>query len=570
MNNKFNIKTAFAIILIIIFVIGAYLLFRTPKNGTDTTNVGDKGFLSFFGNRDTKPVDETTVPGAKTGNKNNTGDLQTGGGTNGTNTDDGSNSNGNGTGGNNTGGSNGNNSSNTNGSTAGNANGNGSLSIKSIGTNPNSNGGGSNGTGGVGGSSGGNSGNNTGGFNGGTNGSGGNSGGNTGSNNGNGTGGSSGGNNGTGGSNGTGGPNSNPNNPTTFVTTGCPANNPNCNVVSIPTIDCTPPKLPYTDTEIAQLKTLVARFYNISAGLKTKSDIQNEIDTRESYIELINKANGYTNQCLLEIKAVKDGTNVKLLDGTTTKLTNKAIDNNPRYHPYLPAKLVSGFTATAAVKTRLRGEISAIKEEIAYVEYQTKFLERIQDSRKISLRTPSQESLLIKLRDDHYKLVLKLQDTEKDLQAITDASPRGLRLLPGTFFPELGVKNLSGTNKKITNMSEFTSTSKGSIVKDYMADNMVPKRLNDDWDRRVRIFFMISDRIWATSNFWNTEKDGKTYPWAQFYFFQGTAQSEQDNPLQWMLNDKPHILGGSDDDPNASGVKNFHRLQQIENALGVW
>ncbi len=573
--NKFNIKTAFAIILIIIFVIGAYLLFKSPKPGTSTTNVGDKGFLSFFGNRDTKPVDETTVPGAKSGNKNNTGDLQTGGNTNGTGTDgndnnggsNGNNSNGNGSGGNNTGGSNGNGSSgnNNNGTGTGNANGNGSLSIKSIGTNPNNNGGGSNGTGGVGsgtngnGSTGGNSGSSAGGFNGGgSNGNGGNPGGNTGSSNGGGTGGTNGSTNGNGGSNGTGGTNVNPNDPKTFVTTGCPANNPNCNIVSIPTVDCTPPKLPYTAEETEQLKNLVARFYNIAAGLKTQADIQNEIDTRASYIELVNQAHTYTDQCVAQIKTAQKDIDL----GKKASFEPPALDNNPRWNPYLSIKFLSTLPASKNAIAELNNQITGYTNQLELYDAQISLLKSMKNL------NPAQTELLnIKIPERKALALKKKAEAKQKLADVQGGNGAGRKLLEGTFFPEKEKRDK-------TSNGNFVDIETGEITSDfkkasYLADYMVPSRLNDDWDRRNRLFFMIKDRINATSNFW-CNCDGNNQPWAIFYFFQGTVESDINNPLQWLLTDRPRIIGQTDDDKNASGVKNFHRLQQLEDALGIW
>lgn len=484
--NRLNIKTAFVIILILILGVGIYLFLRTSKQDANGVSQDDKGFLSFFGERKTKPTDETTVPGAKPGSNNNDGVN------NGSNSDSNSNN-----------GQDGSTDNNSNGSNS-NGVGNGSLSIKSIGTNQN---GASNGSSGVG------VGNNP---NGSTN------------------------------------PND-PNNPQNGGVIVCPASNPNCNQPPVETIDCTPPKLPYTDEQIAQLKILVARFYNIAAGLKTQSDIQNEIDTRESYIEIVNQAHVYTNQCLAEIKAVKDGTNVTLLDGSTVKLTNKVIDNNPRWNPYLPIKFVKSLPASAEAINELNYQLNVYKNNINFINAQKNYLNNLGTS-----RNDAQDALLVKLDQDYKKAVQDRDDTIKKISDVKSGGTTGLKLLKGTFFPE---------NKR------------NGV--DYIASG----RLNDDWDRRFRIYFAISKHLFETSNFWTTKNDGDPQqPWAIRYFFQGTSQSNADNPLYWLLSDIPNDFSGAKNEkeaidkhnkgensnPNAWGLKNFHRLQQLEDALGIW
>jgi hypothetical protein len=62
-NFKFNPKIALIVTLILITGVGVYIYLSTTNNFKKTNQVEDRGFLSFFGDRKVKPVDETTVPG---------------------------------------------------------------------------------------------------------------------------------------------------------------------------------------------------------------------------------------------------------------------------------------------------------------------------------------------------------------------------------------------------------------------------------------------------------------------------------------------------------------------------
>lgn len=559
--NKFNPRTAFVIILILIFGVGLFLLLKTPKPANDGTTPGDKGFLSFFGSRKLKTVDETTVPGANSNNKYNpdgtlnpnydpTKDATDNVGTGGTG------SGGTGTGGNGTG-SNG----NGTGGTGANGTGSGSLSIKSIGTNTGGGGqGGNGGDQGVGG--------------------GGNPGGGSGP--------------GTGGGVGPGGGGVGPNNPTNpdgsvnpnydprydvnwrYI---CPVDNPNCNVVQpIETVDCTPPKLPYTQAEIDQLKVLLARFYNIASGLKTQSDIQNERDTRASYIDLINQAADYTKACIAQVKEEK------------AKPTGKSLDNNPRWNPYLSASFVKKLPENDQAISDFTSQIKFLTENIELYNAQIEFLKSkgtLNDSQKVLL-TKTLPYELSKAEDT----LSKIKQSLADLQ---NPKKRSVKLLKGTFFPELGLKKVGDKYLRIYTRADYDNViqntkannyypTRGVIYKDFMTDNMNPKRLNDDWDRRARIFFMIENYIWDHSTFYtgtavrDTDGDGNNdqYIPETIAAYFNDAPMFSNNPLKWMYSDRPnHLL----DDPNhecmtsfpyTCGLKNFHRLQQLEDALGIW
>ncbi len=466
--NKLNIKSAFVIILILILGVGIYLFFRASKNSTTDSGQNDKGFMSFFGDRKTKPVDETTVPGAKPGSNNN-GDVNSNNPNDPNNDPNGNNSGGN---------------TNQGGSGSGSTgSGSGSLSIKSIGTNQGgASGSGSSGVGGLGG----NIGNN---------------------------------------------PND-PNNPNSSGQVVCPDSNPNCNnVVTVETVDCTPPKLPYTEAEINQLKDLVARFYNISSSLKTESDIKNEIDTRTSYIEIINEANAYTNQCIKEVKA----------EQAAPANLRKAIDNNPRWHPFISPSFVAKLPASKTTIDDLNSKKTAVNYQLSKYDAQIKFLESLN-------RNENQNNFLKNVKDDRNKALKELAELNQKIKDINEGNTSGQRILAGTFFPEPTERFNFTLGKKV----------------DYIATG----RRNDDWDRRERLWNMIGDRLWATSNFWTTS--GVNQPWAIFYFYQGTAESEERNPLIWLIRDLPNSPDPNNPNPNAKGVKNFHRLQQLEDALGVW
>ncbi len=119
MNKFSNPKIIFVVMLVLILGFGMFLLFKNPTGNNTGKNADNKGLLSFFGERKTKPNDETTVPGVKPGDVNNDGFTDLNG--NGINDKDESNSNSDGT--------------NGNGQGNNNQDNNGSLSIKNIGTN---------------------------------------------------------------------------------------------------------------------------------------------------------------------------------------------------------------------------------------------------------------------------------------------------------------------------------------------------------------------------------------------------------------------------------------------------
>jgi len=120
MNKLSNPKIIFVVMLVLILGFGMFLLFKTPAGNNTGKNVDNKGLLSFFGERKTKPNDETTVPGVNDGGVKNPNDFLDLNG-NGINDKDESN-----TGSDNT---------NGNGQGDNNQDNNGSLSIKNIGTN---------------------------------------------------------------------------------------------------------------------------------------------------------------------------------------------------------------------------------------------------------------------------------------------------------------------------------------------------------------------------------------------------------------------------------------------------
>lgn len=62
----FNPKTIFVVILILILGTGVYLLLSTPSAGIKDGSTSSRGFLSFFGDRKTRPDDEQVVPGVNT------------------------------------------------------------------------------------------------------------------------------------------------------------------------------------------------------------------------------------------------------------------------------------------------------------------------------------------------------------------------------------------------------------------------------------------------------------------------------------------------------------------------
>lgn len=124
MKKLSNPKIIFVILLVVILFVGMFLLFKTPSsNIKNTGDVGNKGLLSFFGDRKTKPNDETTVPGANSGDINSGGFIDLNG--NGINDKDEADSNGDDANGN---------GQNGDGTGDDNQNNNGSLSIKNIGT----------------------------------------------------------------------------------------------------------------------------------------------------------------------------------------------------------------------------------------------------------------------------------------------------------------------------------------------------------------------------------------------------------------------------------------------------
>ncbi len=72
-NFKFTPKIALIIILGLITIVGIYLYLRSGTVNNQDKTAGEKGFLSFFGERKIKPSDETTVPGVSTAGGTGTG-----------------------------------------------------------------------------------------------------------------------------------------------------------------------------------------------------------------------------------------------------------------------------------------------------------------------------------------------------------------------------------------------------------------------------------------------------------------------------------------------------------------
>ncbi len=365
--KKLTPKIIFIIILGLIFAVGMILLIKTP-GGRKTGETNEKGLLSFFGDRKTKPQDETVVPGANTG----TGSGDSGGGANG---------NDNGTG---SGSSNGGNGSGASGK------GSGSLSIKSVGMTTFGGGSGQSGVG-------------SGGNGVGSTGNGGNVGGGT-----------------TGGT-GTGGI-----------------------IDPIIQVDCTPPQLPYTEEEIAELRNLTQRFYRIAANLHTDTDIENERLTRKSYLDIYNKTVDYTKQCYQQLK--------------DPKYADKAKNSSARWHPYLTQgviKRIATYDARVAVSASTAKK--SLEDSIATIEAQLVYL------KGLSIKNTAQKDLIASLETSLVSKKSELADLD------TPTSPYFKDDIVGTFFTENVFK---GQNLKVgRNNINSRRTKLFYLIKDIMIDN---------------------------------------------------------------------------------------------------
>lgn len=356
--NANKIKIAFVTILGLVLVIGIYLLIRTPNPNDSKSGGSGRGFLSFFGERRTKPLDDTVVPGASTAGSTAGATGGTSGDTAGATGGQGSSASGTGS---------------TGGAITG---GQGSFSVRSIGSN------------GI-----------SGGFatGGGTSGSG---------SAGSGSGGSSSGGSGSGGTGG--GPN------------------------PIPQIDCTPPQLPYTEQEIAQLKDLTNQFYRISANLHTDVDIQNELDTRKSYFDLYNQTISYTKQCYDQVK-------VEMAKTDPTK--RKAIDSNARWHPYLTEAVLNkiaaypdpriSFTRPLTNKDQLQRKITELNSSIASADAQIAYLNNL------SSRNLGQNTRLADLQVERANYINDRAIYQTELDGIAKPTViSSAKDVLGSFFPQ--------------------------------------------------------------------------------------------------------------------------------------
>lgn len=456
--NKFKItpKIALIIVLAAITIAGIYLYIRSSnnKNG-DVSETGDRGFLSFFGERKVKPIDETTVPGVTPGQSD------TGGGITAGNIDSGIT----------TGGSTG-----LSGGSSGNL---GSLSLRPIGINTNtgstggSNAAGSTGQGGAGG---------TGtGIGGGTNGGG--------------TGGVGQGN--TGGTN-------------------------------IPQVDCTPPQLPYTNDEIAELKALTERFYRIAANLHTDSDIQNEVSTRKSYYDLYNQTIDYTKQCYAELK--------------DPKYADRAKNSSARWHPYLTEKVLTRIVkydsrvalVTNSDKTRLNKEISDISLSLYSFDTQKKYLESLGAN-----INSSQSAKLQILKDDIALLNNQLTTKKAELASLSSSQDAVSKDIIGTFFTE--------DKYRLSNLTE--------IIDLKVARQNNNARIDKIWSYTNRIINDSGNGSQVINNLWTP-----SHP----YFQINPLKSLVLDKWKESLNDAPRYQPGNY--PQSF----MHKFRMLEDGLRVW
>ncbi len=289
----------------------------------------------------------------------------------------------------------------------------------------------------------------------------------------------------------------------------------------IPQIDCTPPSLPYTQEQIAELRELTQRFYRISANLHTNSDIQNENDTRKAYYDLYNQTIDYTKQCYAELK--------------DPKYADKAKNSSAAWHPYLTDLVLEkiktydprvAFVTTNA-KTAINKRISQLADCVYGSQTQINFIDNL--STKTNIHANKKKQLQTQMATCQKEWEVKAEE----LKNLGSTGSSIAREIIGTFFTEDVYKD-----DKL-----FVARRNNNARIDYIWGHT--KHIIDDNGRGSNV----------VDNFWTGSHD---------YFNINPLKSLVLDKWDESLNDAPRYQPGN------FPQSYMHKFRMLEDGLRVW